>query len=80
MSADSSGGVRSSAARTAETTERSGADSASPISPFVTTTVLGNPARGSRPRTSAESGVSRGRAEPNSILTRSAVRLPTSSP
>ena len=60
MSAESSGGVRSSTERTASTIALTGSWSASRISSLFTINVFGTPATRSRPLTSTVSISSRG--------------------
>ena len=78
MSAESSGGVRSSATRTALTMIATGSCSASRISASVTVSVLGMPSIRSRPLISIVIGSSSGKALPISNLICSAVRSPIS--
>ena len=78
MSAESSGGVRSSATRTAFKIVATHSLSASRISLSSIVTVRGTPSIRLRPFTSIVSGFSSGYAEPISILICSAVRSPTS--
>ena len=78
MSADSSGGVRSSATRTASTMTLTVSASASRISSSVIVIVFGTPSIRCRPLISIVSRSSSGNAEPISILICSAVRSPMS--
>ena len=78
MSADSSGGVRSSATRTASTITLTVSASASRISSSVTVMVFGTPSIRWRPLISIVIRSSSGKAEPISILICSAVRSPMS--
>src|SRR5581483_10064682 len=78
MSADNSGGVRSSATRTALTIVATESASASRISSSVTTMVFGMPSIRFRPLISIVNSSSSGAAEPTSILICSAVRSPIS--
>src|SRR3989442_14564559 len=78
MSAESSGGVRSSAARMALTMVETHSLNASRISLSSTVTVLGMPSMRPRPLISIVSGLSSAYAEPILILICSAVRSPIS--
>ncbi len=78
MSADSSGGVRSRATRTASTITFTVSASASLISSSVMVMVLGTPSMRCRPLISIVVLSSSGNAEPISILIASAVRSPIS--
>ena len=78
MSADSSGGVRSSATRTASTMTLTVSASASRISSSVMVIVFGTPSIRCRPLISIVIRSSSGKAEPISILICSAVRSPMS--
>src|SRR5258707_8463618 len=78
MSAESSGGVRSSATRTALIIVETESPRASRISSSVMVIVFGIPSIKLRPRTSNDNSSSSGNAEPNSILIASAVRSPIS--
>ena len=77
MSAESSGGVCSSATRTASMMFETVSDRASRTSSSEITRVLGIPSTRSRPLISIVNSSSRGKAEPMLILISSAVRSPT---
>src|SRR5439155_44767 len=78
MSAESSGGVRSNAARMALTMVETASLIASRISPSSAVIILGVPSMRLRPLSSILSGSSSEYADPISILIRSAVRSPMS--